>query len=105
MAKMIFTERDEALAVLYMLLTRQMTRLADCFQHTFRLHKRGDSDGKLFRGYKAYAQSELADALWLIKRICDVLGVDFNETIELGVLRDKEKREEFLRRYPGEEWV
>jgi len=105
MAKVIFTERDEALALHYMLLTRQMTRLADCFQHIFRLSTREDDDGKLFKGYRAYAQSELADVIYQAKKLCEILGIDFEETEKLGDLRDKEKKEEFLKKYPNEHWI
>lgn len=105
MAKVIFTERDESLALHYMMLTRQMTKLADCIQHIFRLHTRDDSDGKLFEGYAAYAQSELADVFVQGKMLCEVLGLPFEETIQMGILRDKEKMEEYLKRYPNEHWV
>lgn len=103
--KVIFTERDEALVLHYMMLTRQMTRLADCIQHILRLRTRDDSDGKLFKGYAAYAQSELSDVFAQGKKICEILGLSFEETVQLGILRDEEKRVEFLNRYPTESWV
>ena len=105
MAKIIFTERDEALALHYMLLTRQMTRLADCLQHIFRLHTREDDDGKLFKGYKAYAQSELADVICEVKRLCKTLGISFEKTEEMGDVRYEEKKQEFLKKYPDEHWI
>lgn len=105
MAKIIFTERDESLILHYMLLTRQMTRLADCFQHIFRLYTREDGDGRLFKGYKAYAQSELADVIRETKKLCNILDMSFEETEKIGDTRDEEKQEEFLKKYPNEHWI
>jgi len=106
MTKMIKTELHEKLALYYMLLTRQMTKLSDCFFHIIRLDFKLDKEREeLFVGYRAYAQSELADAICLIKKICGILGVSYIETENLGDKREKEKREEFLKRYPNEPWT
>lgn len=105
MPKVIFTERDELLALHYMLLTRQMTRLSDCLLHIIRLHTQGDDDGKLFKGYRGYAQTELADVIHHVKKFCEILGISFDETVHMAYERDKEKREEFLRKHPGEYWI
>ena len=105
MAKLIFTERDEKLVLHYMMLTRQITRLTDCFLHIFRLHTRGDETGNLFKGYRAYVQTELGDAICCIKEICETLGLDFKETEIMGDTRYKEKQEEFLKRHPNDHWI
>jgi hypothetical protein len=105
MAKLIFTERDEKLALHYFMLTRQVTGLTDSFLHIFRLHSRGDETGNLFKGYKAYAQTELGDAIHHIKEICETLGLDFKETEIMGDARYKEKQEEFLMRHPNDHWI
>ena len=106
MTKIIKTELHEKLVLYYMLLTRQMTKLSDCFFHIIRLDFKSEKERKeLFIGYRVYAQSELADAICLIKKICEILGISYIETERLGDKREKEKREEFLKRYPNEPWT
>lgn len=105
MTKVIFTEAHEALLLHYMLLTRQMTRLSDCLLHIIRLHTRGDEDGRLFRGYRAYAQTELADIINHIMKLCDILGISFEETESMSDERDEEKREEFREKFPNKRWI
>ena len=106
MTKTIKTELHEKLALYYMLLTRQMTKLSDCFFHIIRLDFKPEEErGELFIGYQIYAQSELADAIRVIKKICEILGLSYVETENLGDKREREKREEFLKRYPDEPWT
>lgn len=104
--RMIKSDFHERLALYYMLLTRQMTKLSDCFFHMIRLDFKPEEERKeLFIGYRAYVQSELADVIRLVKNICFILGISYIETESMGNKRDKEKREEFIKKYPNEPWV
>ena len=105
--RIIKTELHESLIFHYMLLTRQLTKLSDCFHHIIRLDFRvsGYEKEELFFGYKVYAQSELADAICQIKKICQALEISYTATEKIGDERDKEKEAEFAKRYPNEPWV
>ena len=106
MTKIIKTDLHEKLALYYMLPTRQMTKLSDCFSHIMRIDFKPEEErNELFIGYRAYTQSELADAIFFIKKICGSLGISYIETEDLGDKRNREKREEFLKRYPNEPWT
>lgn len=74
--KVIRTERQEQLALHYMLLTRQLTKLSDALMHVIR--------GEDEKGYRAFAQTEVADAIVQCEKITKALGVDFNETLAMG---------------------
>jgi hypothetical protein len=91
----------------YMLLTRQMTKLADSLFHIVRLANQPTKThkGKDFAAYKVYAQSELADVTMQVEKLCRILGVDFNETVEMGRRRDAEKKVEYLKDHPYDLWV
>lgn len=105
MAKIILNERDEALAIHYILLTGQLAGLARSLEGIFRLATRKDEDNKLFKAYRAYIKTELADAITHIKKMCQLLDLSFEEIVQLSIIRDKEKREEFLKKYPHEHWL
>lgn len=104
---LIFTKRDERLMFHYMILTRQMTRLSDSLLHIIRLYTQKDHKHKGidYRGYRAYAQSELADIILQVKKLCDILGLDFIETYTMGLARDKEKSQEYLDQHPEDTWI
>jgi hypothetical protein len=102
-------QRDEHLLFHYMMLTRQMTKLADCFTHIIRVSsqisgKHGSAQLD-YKGWVAYSQSEISDLLAQTKKLCDILGIDFVETYIMGMKRDAEKREEYLKTHPGDEWI
>ena len=59
----------------------------------------------LFKGYRAYAQTELADVICQVKKICEDLGLSYEKVDALEDVRDKEKEEEFLKKYPNEPWI
>lgn len=107
--KFVRCQRDEHLLFHYMMLTRQMTKLADCFTHIIRISTQ--LDGKHgsaqldYRGWVAYSQSEISDMLAQTKKLCDILGIDFVETYIMGLKRDVEKREEYLKTHPDDEWI
>ena len=107
--KIILTKRDESLMVHYMMLTRQLTHLADCLFHIVRLKTQKDgTHGSAhldYRGYRVYAQSEIADMLVQTKRILDELDLDFIDTYSMGLKRDIEKRKDYLETHPGDDWV
>lgn len=107
MPKVITTELHEKLMLHYMLLTRQMAKLSDSLLHIIRLDSRatGEKKKSLFNGYRAYAQTELADTICQVKKICEDLGLSYKETEKMGDERDKEKGVEFFRRYPNEPWI
>ncbi len=107
MTKVIVTEIHEKIMLHYMLLTRQMAKLSDSLLHIIRLDSRATGEKKisLFNGYRAYAQTELSDVICQVKKICDDLGLSYRETEKLGDERDKEKGEEFFKRYPNEPWI
>ncbi len=105
--RIIKTLRDELLMLHYMLMTRQMTKLSDSLLHIVRLANQPDHmhKGKDYAGYKAYAQSELADILVQVEKICDILGCDFDATLEMGRSRDLEKKAEYLSMHPHDHWL
>jgi hypothetical protein len=101
--------RDENLLFHYMMMTRQMTRLADCFTHIIRTSTQ--IDGKHgsaqldYRGWVVYSQSEISDLLVQTKKLCDILGVDFVETYCMGLERDAEKKALYLESHPNDKWI
>jgi hypothetical protein len=105
----IFNRRDESIMVHYMMLTRQITHLADCLFHIVRLHTQKDGthgSKKLdYRGWRAYSQSEIADVIIQTEKLCKILDLDFMATYEMGKERDKEKREMYEQLHPGDKWV
>jgi NTP pyrophosphatase (non-canonical NTP hydrolase) len=108
MAKLIFTDLHEMVMLHYLMLTRQITSLADCLLHIIRLYTRAKDRAEyqiLFNGYRGYAQTELADVICQVKRICEILGLSFEETCKMGDRRYSEKMEEFKKRYPEDEWI
>lgn len=106
MSRMIRSDFHERLALYYMLLTRQLTKLSDCFFHIMRVDFKPEKErNELYIGYRIYIQSELADIIRLVKNICSILRISYIETEEIGDKRDREKKEEFIRKYPNEPWV
>jgi hypothetical protein len=103
--KIIKKERDEKLLLCYVLMTRQITKLSDCIMHIVRLDSNKKDTVNIFNGYKAYIQTELSDIITQIKRMCLILNISFEETVEMANLRDIEKKEEFLKKFPEEHWV
>lgn len=105
--KVITTETHEKLMLHQLLLTRQLSKLTDSLLHIVRLDARatGEKRKAMFNGYRAFAQTELADIIAQVKKICDVLDISYKETEIMGDLRDKEKAVEFLKKYPHEPWI
>lgn len=107
--RIILTRRDEDIMVHYLMLTRQVTHLADCLFHIVRLTTQvsGTHGSKKldYKGWRAYAQSEISDVLVQVRRICDILEIDFVETYCMGVKRDEEKRKVYEELHPGDKWV
>jgi len=107
--KFVKCQRDENLLFHYMMLTRQMTKLADCFTHIIRTSTQIDRKHGFahldYRGWVVYSQSEISDLLVQIQKLCDVLEIDFNETYAMGIKRDAEKKEEYLEKHPNDEWI
>jgi hypothetical protein len=109
MPKVIFTEIHEAIVLHYIILVRQLARLSDSLLHIIRMHTRVEQGSvkatQCFKGYSAHAQTEIADILCQSKKICEILGLDFNETMEMGDTRYEEKMKEFLAKYPKDNWI
>lgn len=107
MAPYLFKERDEKLILQYLLLTRQITSLADCVQHIIRLGNKPDDETRrlLYKGYIAHAQTELADVYAQFVKMCDLLDLPVQDTEEMGLVRQEEKREEYLKRNPNDVWI
>jgi hypothetical protein len=108
MARLIFTEEHEMIMLHYMMLTRQITSLSDSLLHIIRLHTRAKDKAKyriLFKGYRGHAQTELADIIYQVRKICEILELSFEETVEMGDIRDVEKEREFRRKYPCDNWI
>lgn len=99
------TTRDDKLTILFYLLNRQTGSIADCLRHI-----QGDKHGAGYteeeaKGWIAFMQTELADTSWIVRRLCNVLEIDYNATLIMGVKRDAEKKKEYLERHPGANWV
>ena len=107
MPNYIFNNRDEKLIFQYMLLTRQITSLSDCIQHIIRLGNKPDTEvNRLkYKGYVAFAQSELSDVYAQYVKMCDILEIPIQETCEMGMIRQEEKRKEYERRNPTDVWI
>ena len=106
MPKMIVTDLHEKLVTYFMMATRQLTKLSDTFFHIIRLHTREPhNSANHLNGYRAYAQTEIADIITQLKKMCLALNLSFNETCEMADKRDKEKEAEFKRKYPNDPWV
>jgi hypothetical protein len=105
----ILNLRDECLMVHYLMLTRQVTHLADCLFHIVRLATQKDGthgSKKLdYKGWKAYSQSELSDVLVQVWKLCRILDIDYEETFKMGMQRDAEKRILYEKTHPGDKWV
>ena len=98
-------ERDDKLTLLFYLLNRQTGAIADCLRHI-----QGDKQGANYtdeeaEGWVAHMQTELADISWIVRRMCNVLDIDYDMTLVMGVFRDAEKCKEYLHRHPGAYWV
>jgi hypothetical protein len=93
--------------VLYAMLSRELANLSKCLLHIIRLPARaeGEKYDSLLIGYKAHAQTELGDIIHKIKRLCAVLGLSFEETVQLGNERGEEKEKQFSKRYPEEKFI
>jgi hypothetical protein len=74
--KIIKTERQEQLALHYMLLTRQLTKMSDALLHVIR--------GEDELGYRAFAQTELADAIVQCEKTAKILRGGFYGNIADG---------------------
>jgi hypothetical protein len=109
MPKLILTEEHEALVLHYMLLARQLNGLSGCLLHIIRMHTRAEQGGEkqrqLLKGYCLHAQADLADLIFQTKKICEILGLDFTETVKMGDARHEEKKREFVKRHPNDEWI
>ncbi len=103
--RVIVTQRHEALVIHYMLLTQAITRLADSLFHIIRLHRRRRYGRSRFQGDEADVQAELADVICQVKQICKILGLSFETTEQLGDVREKERRDLFLKKHPNEPWI
>jgi hypothetical protein len=107
--RIILNRRDEDIMVHYLMLTRQITHLADCLFHIVRLSTQNDGthgSKKLdYCGWRSYAQSEISDVLVQVKRICDILDLDFVDTYCMGIKRDREKQKTYEELHPGDKWV
>lgn len=103
----LFNERDEKLMLQYLLLTRQITSLADSIQHIIRLgNKPSNETNRLkYKGYVAFAQSELSDIYAQYTKLCILLGIDIEETNKMGIQRQAEKMVEYLKKYPEDVWI
>lgn len=97
--------RDDKLTLLFYLFIRQMGAIADCLRHI-----QGDKQGAEYsveevNGWIVYTQTELADTSMIIRRMCNTLGIDYDATVVMGVTRDAEKREGYLKRHPEARWI
>jgi len=103
----IFNERDERLLLQYLLLTRQITALSDCFQHIIRLGNKPDNkiNRDKFLAYKLFSQTELSDIIMQVYKLCGLLDISISETIKMGMDRQEEKKEAYLKRYPDDVWI
>lgn len=105
--KRIFNERDEALAIHYMILSRQSAELSAALMHIFNLQTKQEpieDKEKEFRGHRASAKIVLGDMLCQIEEICKILDLNFEEVKKIGSEKNQEKREEFLKKHPDGKW-
>jgi len=103
----LFSERDERLMLQYLLLTRQITSLADCVQHIIRLGNKPDNETNRlkYKGYVIFAQTELSDIYAQYVKLCNLLDIDVEETQEMGIQRQAEKMLEYLKKNPEDVWI
>lgn len=97
--------RDDKLTLLFYLLNRQTGAIADCLRHIQGDKQDTEYTDEEVKGWVGYMQTELADTSMIVRRICNVLGVDYDATVVMGVVRDSEKKKEYLKRHPGAHWI
>ena len=96
---------EDKSVLLFYLFIRQMSGIADCLRHLQSKRQGVEYSDTERRTYTAYLKTELADNIQLTKRMCSAFNLDYSEVEILGKQRDIEKREEYLERHPGAEWV
>ena len=103
----LFKERDEKLLLQYLLLTRQITALSDCIQHIIRLGNKKDDyiNHQKYLGYVYYSMTELSDIYCQFHKMCELLGLDVEQTIKLGWARQEEKKKAYLKKNPDDTWI
>ena len=97
--------RDDKLTLLFYLLNRQTGAIADCLRHIQGDKQNAGYTDEEAKGWIAHIQTELADTSMIVRRLCGVLGIDYDATVVMGIVRDTEKKAEYLHRHPGAYWV
>ncbi len=98
----IISPREAALLMHFLVLVRQMGELASSIEGVKAEDK---EEMERWRGYNSEFKISLADAVYQIKRICQILKIDLLcELLPLGEERNQMKREEFLRKHPDGVW-
>lgn len=97
--------RDDRLTLLFYLLNRQTGAIADCLRHIQGNKQGAGYTDKEAKGWIAHIQTELADTSMIVRRMCNILEIDYDSTVVMGVTRDAEKKTEYLQRHPGAYWV
>jgi len=101
--KPIITPKEEALVMHFLVLVRQMAELASSIEGI--LKSKDAEEAKRWKGYNSELKASLADSVYQIKRICQILKIDLLcELIPLGEERNRQKREEYLRKHPDGTW-
>ena len=96
--------RDDKLTLLFYLFNRQMGAIADCLRH-IQSEKQGTEYTDEMNGWLAHIRTELAATSAINRKMCGVLGINYDSTVLLGTIRDSEKMREYLERHPGAYWV
>ena len=94
--------RQEKLVMQFMLLVRQLGAISICLTSLLRVpYHPNRTEGP----YIDFISTELADTIAHVQEICNLLGLNYEYVVKLGVDRRMEKQEQFQQRYPGVPWV
>jgi len=97
--------KDDKLTLLFYLFIRQMGGIADCLRHIQSTKQGAEYSNEEINGWIAHAQTELADTSMLVRKMCSTLGINYDTTVTMGIVRDIEKKDEYLQRHPGAHWI
>lgn len=112
--ELIQSKSEEDMVLQFMFLQNQISTLGHCINHMMWVKHKKNPDGSdvspedkeaFFKGYRAYASSELSDILRQTRKLCNTMGLDYREVYTMADKREAEKRAEYESKNPGKKWV
>lgn len=97
--------RDDKLTLIFYLMNRQTGAIADCLRHIQSTKKNAECTDEELKGWVAHIKTELADMNMLVRKMGNTLDLDYDSIEIMGIMRDTEKKKEYLKRHPGAYWI